>query len=235
MFDFLKPKQTQRKALPEIKTAIPDGTKYYLRARNIKSMFDDTLVFDSERMRQNYIDTAKLSTPYPSDWYFNSWETTAEERLQQELETQRKALQESYKQQIAGLEYKIRLLQQDLHKAQKDAGFKVKYETESHARTIEHDNYLYYKSRYDYIVSLIEQTQQRKTAESTPTAPPDITPILTAIQKDIVKIMSTRSDKVLAKYEREYQQELERVKAGAPLQGKLVMAIIERQLNNAKT
>jgi hypothetical protein len=196
-------------------------------------MFDDTLVFDSERMRQNYIDTAKLSTPCPSDWYFNSWETTAEERLQQALETQRNAIQESYRQQVTGLEYKIRLLQQDLQRAQKDAGFKVKYETESHARTIEHDNYLYYKSRYDYIISLIEQTRQRKTAEPTPTAPPDITPILTAIQKDIVKVMSTRSDKVLAKYEQEYQQELKRVKANAPLQGRLVMAIIERQIKGA--
>jgi hypothetical protein len=151
-----------------IKTAPNSGILYYLRARNIKSGFDDILVFDSELMRRRYIGTARESTPTPGDWYFSEYETTAEERLQQELENQRKALEASYKKDIAKLEYKIRGLQSDCRNLQaKTSGgsYLQKYNNELHANSIIKRELAEERQKNAELLALIQQARQRKEQE----------------------------------------------------------------------
>lgn len=81
-----------RQPLAPIVMTKPDGTRYYLRARNIKNRFDDTLCFDDDTNRRRYMAYARQSVPTPSSWYFDLWEESAEERLQKALDAQRKAL-----------------------------------------------------------------------------------------------------------------------------------------------
>lgn len=81
-----------RQPLAPITMTKPDGKRYYLRARNIKSNFDDTLCFDDDTNRRRYMAYARQSAPTPSSWYFDTWEESAEERLQKALDVQRKAL-----------------------------------------------------------------------------------------------------------------------------------------------
>lgn len=145
------------------------GTLYYLRARNIKSGFDDILCFDSDIMRRRYIGTARESTPTPGDWYFTEYETTAEERLQQELENQRQALEKSYKQDIAKLEYKIRGLQSDNRNLQaKTSGgsYLQKYNNELHANSILRRDLQEERQKNTELLALIEATQQPEQAKT---------------------------------------------------------------------
>lgn len=81
-----------RQPLAPITMTKPDGTRYYLRARNIKSNFDDILCFDDDTNRRRYMAYARQSVPTPSSWYFDAWEESAEERLQKALDAQRNAL-----------------------------------------------------------------------------------------------------------------------------------------------
>lgn len=234
-FDRFKAPAPTRQPLPEIKTAPPDGTKYFLRARNTKSGFDDILVFDSEIMRHRYIGTARESTPYPSDWYFTEYETTAEERLQSELENQRKALEASYKKDIAKLEYKIRGLQSDCRNLQaKTSGgsYLQKYNNELHANSIIKRDLQAERQKNAELLALIEAARQRKQAEQKAPAP-DKKPILQAIQKDLHTILCKASPELLEQYASEYEQELNKLgKYATPLQRGLTLAIIARQINN---
>jgi hypothetical protein len=143
------------------------GTLYYLRARNIKSGFDDILVFESEIMRRRYIGTARESTPYPSDWYFDSWETSAEKRLQAELENQRKALTDSYSKQIAQLEYKIRGLQSDNRnlQAKTNGTGQEKYNNELYANSLLRRDLQEEKQKNAELLALIQQAKERKEQE----------------------------------------------------------------------
>ena len=153
-----------------ITMASKPGMLYFLRARNIKSGFDDVLCFDNEIMRRRYIGTARESTPYPADWYFNEWETTAESRLQEELENQRQALTDSYKKQIAQLEYKIRGLQSDNRNLQaKTSGgsYLQKYNNELYANSILRRDLQAEKQKTAELLALIEATRQRKEQEQT--------------------------------------------------------------------
>jgi hypothetical protein len=241
VFDFLgrdgghQSRQTdQREA---IKTAPKPGTLYYLRARNIKSGFDDILVFDSEIMRRRYIGTARESTPTPGDWYFDEYETTAEERLQQELENQRKALEASYKKDIAKLEYKIRGLQSDCRNLQaKTSGgsYLQKYNNELHANSILRRDLQAEKQKTAELLALIQQVKERKEAEApAPAQTKSAAAILQELQADIKIIMSTRNTDKLDEYAAEYQQELASVPKRIPLQGRLVLAMIERQIKRS--
>lgn len=220
-----------------IRTAPKPGTLYYLRARNIKSGFDDILVFDSEIMRRRYIGTARESTPTPGDWYFNSWEISKEERLQEELENQRKALTDSYAKQIAQLEYKIRGLQSDNRNLQaKTSGgtWQEKYNNELHANSILRRELQEEKQKTTELLALIQQVKERKQAEQKAPAatPKSAAAILQELQANIKIIMSTHNTDKLDEYAAEYQQELASVPKRIPLQGQLVLAMIQRQVNN---
>jgi hypothetical protein len=172
VFDFLRPATPAPTQGGDdgktIRTAPKPGTLYYLRARNIKSGFDDILVFDSELMRRRYIGTARESTPTPGDWYFSEYETTAESRLQQELENQRKALEASYKKDIAKLEYKIRGLQSDKRNLQNSlsgGSYLQKYNNELHANSIIKRELAEERQKNVELLALIEAARQRKEQE----------------------------------------------------------------------
>jgi hypothetical protein len=211
----------------------PD-TLYYLRARNVKSSFDDILVFDSELMRRRYIGTARESTPTPGDWYFNEWETSAEERLQEELENQRKVLTGSYAKQIAQLEYKIRGLQGDNRKLQaKTSGgsYLQKYNNELYANSILRRDLQAERQKNAEILALIEAARQRKQAEQkAPAQTKSAAAILQELQADIERVLSMRSG--LDDYLTEYEQELASITNKIPLQGRIIIAMIQRQVNN---
>lgn len=230
-FDRFKPSApTPRDDSKVIRTAPKPGTLYFLRARNIKSGFDDILVFESELMRRRYIGTARESTPTPRDWYFTEYETTAEERLQQELENQRKALEKSYKQDIAKLEYKIRGLQSDCRNLKNDlsgGSYLQKYNNELHANSIIKRELAEERQKNAELLALIEAARQRKEQEQK--APANI---LKELQADIYKVMASHDSATLDKYAAEYQQELQQIKKKIPLQGRLVLAMIARQVNN---
>jgi hypothetical protein len=213
------------------------GTLYYLRARNIKSGFDDILAFDSEIMRRRYIGTARESTPTPNDWYFTEYETTAESRLQAELEKQRQALETSYKKDIAKLEYKIRSLQSDCRNLQaKTSGgtWQEKYNNELYANSLLRRDLQAEKEKTTELLALIEAARQRKQAEQkAPAQTKSAAAILQELQADIKIIMSTRNTDKLDEYAAEYQQELASVPKKIPLQGRLVLAMIERQIKRS--
>jgi Mg2+ and Co2+ transporter CorA len=241
IFDFLRQRPTpaptpagdNNKA---IRTARKPGTLYYLRARNIKSGFDDILVFDSELMRRRYIGTARESTPYPADWYFNEWETSKEERLQEELEKQRKAITDSYAKQIAQLEYKIRGLQSDNRNMQaKTSGgtWQEKYNNELYANSLLRRDLQAEKQKTAELLALIQQAKERKQAEQkAPAQTKSAAAILQELQADIYKVMASHDSAMLDEYAAEYQQELQQIKKKIPLQGRLVLAMIARQVNN---
>jgi hypothetical protein len=233
---FKAPKPTAGDDGKTIRTAPKPGTLYFLRARNIKSGFDDILCFDSEIMRRRYIGTARESTPTPGDWYFDEYETTAESRLQEELEKQRQALTDSYKKDIAKLEYKIRGLQSDCHNLQaKTSGgsYLQKYNNELHANSIIKRELAEERQKNAELLALIEAARQRKQAEQkAPVQTKSAAAILQELQADIYKVMASHDSAMLDEYAAEYQQELQQIKKKIPLQGRLVLAMIARQINS---
>jgi hypothetical protein len=188
-------------------------------------------------MRRRYIGTARESTPTPGDWYFTEYETTAESRLQQELEKQRQALEKSYKHDIAKLEYKIRSLQSDCRNLQaKTAGgtWQEKYNNELYANSILRRDLQEEKQKTAELLALIQQAKERKQAEQkAPAQTKSAAAILQELQADIKIIMSTRNTDKLDEYAAEYQQELASVPKRIPLQGRLVLAMIERQIKRS--
>jgi hypothetical protein len=219
-----------------IRTAPKPGTLYFLRARNIKSGFDDVLCFDSDIMRRRYMGTARESTPTPGDWYFDEYETTAENRLQAELENQRKALEKSYKQDIAKLEYKIRGLQSDCRNLQAKTStgtWQEKYNNELYANSIIKRDLQEERQKNAELLSLIQQVKERKQAEQkAPAQTKSAAAILQELQADIYKVMASHDSAMLDEYAAEYQQELQQIKKKIPLQGRLVLAMIQRQVNS---
>ena len=219
-----------------IRTAPKPGTLYYLRARNVKSGFDDVLCFDNEIMRRRYIGTARESTPTPGDWYFDEYETTAESRLQEELEKQRQALEKSYKQDIAKLEYKIRGLQSDCRNLKNDlsgGSYLQKYNNELHANSILRRDLQAERQKNAELLALIQQAKERKEQEqAAPAQTKSAAAILQELQADIYKVMASHDSAMLDEYAAEYQQELKQIKKKIPLQGRLVLAMIARQVNS---
>jgi hypothetical protein len=187
-------------------------------------------------MRRRYIGTARESTPTPNDWYFTEYETTAEERLQQELENQRKALEASYKKDIAKLEYKIRGLQSDCRNLQaKTSGgsYLQKYNNELHANSIIKRELAEERQKNAELLALIQQAKERKEQEQkAPAQTKSAAAILQELQADIKIIMSTHNTDKLDEYAAEYQQELANVPKKIPLQGRIVLAMIQRQVNS---
>ena len=237
-FDRFKP-QAPTQGADDGKTitmARKAGMLYFLRARNIKSGFDDVLCFDSEIMRRRYIGTARESTPTPNDWYFTEYETTAEERLQGELEKQRQVLEKSYKKDIAKLEYKIRGLQSDKRNLQSNlsgGNYLQKYNNELHANSLLRRDLQAEKEKTAELLALIEQARQRKEQEQkAPVQTKSAAAILQELQADIYKVMASHDSAMLDEYAAEYQQELQQIKKKIPLQGRLVLAMIARQVNS---
>jgi len=234
-WDRFKPSTpTPRDDSNAIRTAPKPGTLYYLRARNVKSGFDDVLCFDSEIMRRRYIGTARESTPMPNDWYFTEYETTAEERLQQELDKQRQALTDSYKKQIAQLEYKIRGLQSDKRNLQNSlsgGSYLQKYNNELHANSIIKRDLQAERQKNAELLALIQQAKERKEQEqAAPVQTKSAAAILQELQSDIERVLSMRSG--LDDYLTEYEQELASITNKIPLQGRIIIAMIQRQVNN---
>ena len=233
-FDRFKPSAPAGDDSNAIRTAPKPGTLYFLRARNIKSGFDDILCFDSEIMRRRYIGTARESTPYPSDWYFDSWETSKEERLQEELENQRKALEASYKKDIAKLEYKNRSLQSDCRNLKNNlsgGSYLQKYNNELHANSIIKRDLQAERQKNAELLALIEAARQRKEQEQkAPAQTKSAAAILQELQADIERVLSMRSG--LDDYLTEYEQELASITNKIPLQGRIIIAMIQRQVNN---
>jgi hypothetical protein len=187
-------------------------------------------------MRRRYIGTARESTPYPNDWYFTEYETTAESRLQEELEKQRQALTDSYKKDIAKLEYKIRGLQSDCRNLQaKTSGgsYLQKYNNSQHALDIVKRELQAEKEKTAELLALIQQAKERKEQEQkAPAQAKSAAVILQELQADIKIIMSTHNTDKLDEYAAEYAAELQQVKKKIPLQGRLVLAMIARQINS---
>ena len=181
--------------LPPIELHHKEGTIYFLRARNIYNGFDELLQFDSETMRQRYINYARVSTGVARDWYFDTWEVSAEERLQESLTAQRDALKASYEKDIHNLQYKVKSLQADCNSLKSDAtGYKQDYLNEHH--------------KYNELLRLIEQTIAKKEKQAP--AAPDTKAILQSIQKDLQIILGKDSTpEVMDKYASKYKQELQ--------------------------
>ena len=196
-WDMFKPKQPTRQPLPEIKLHHTDGTIYFLRARNTYTGFDDVLQFDEPIHRQHYIELARTSTPCPNDWYFDQWETTKESRLQESLEAQRTALEQSYITDINALKFQL-------------SKINGKYK------------------------ELQEQFERVKQEQSAPTpAPPaqDTRADLIDLQKQFVHVLTCIDTSKLDSIKQQYERELKQVSARMPLQGKLVMAMLQRYIN----
>jgi hypothetical protein len=187
-------------------------------------------------MRRRYIGTARESTPTPGDWYFDEYETTAEERLQEELEKQRQALETSYKKDIAKLEYKIRVLQSDCRNLKNDlsgGSYLQKYNNELHANSIIKRELAEERQKNVELLALIQQVKERKEAEApAPAQTKSAAAILQELQADIYKVMASHDSAMLDEYAAEYQQELASVPKRIPLQGRLVLAMIARQVNS---
>jgi hypothetical protein len=185
-------------------------------------------------MRRRYIGTARESTPTPGDWYFTEYETTAESRLQAELENQRKALETAYKKDIAKLEYKIRGLQSDCRNLQAKTNtgtWQEKYNNELHANSIIKRDLQEERQKNAELLALIEAARQRKQAEQK--APAQIktaAAILQELQANIERVLSMRNG--LDEYLTEYEQELASITNKIPLQGRIIIAMIQRQVNS---
>jgi hypothetical protein len=186
-------------------------------------------------MRRRYIGTARESTPTPGDWYFTEYETTAENRLQAELENQRKALETAYKKDIAKLEYKIRGLQSDCRNLQAKTNdtWQQKYNNELHANSIIKRDLQAEKQKNAELLALIQQAKERKEQEQkAPAQTKSAAAILQELQADIYKVMASHDSAMLDEYAAEYAEELQQIKKKIPLQGRLVLAMIARQVNS---
>ena len=217
-WDMFKPKQPTRQPLPEIKLAHKPGTFYYLRARNLYSGFDDILCFEDEPSRTHYMEYGTMSTPNPSDWYFDCWEETAEERAQQSLTDQRNTLLQSFETDKRALEHRLRAALQKYNECKAD---KERIAIELQQATYD---YKEYKHKFE---------QLQSAPAPTPASTTDTKTILQAIQKDLHTILCKANPELLEQYASEYEQELSKLgKQATPLQRGLTLAIIARQLNN---
>jgi hypothetical protein len=91
-------------------------------------------------------------------------------------------------------------------------------------------DYIHIKARYENALHELEVIQAAQQQEQEQKAPADI---LQELQADIKIIMSTHNTDKLDEYAAEYQQELASVPKRIPLQGRLVLAMIERQIKRS--
>lgn len=218
-----------------ITTAQKEGTLYYLRVRNVYTNFDETLCFSSDVMRRKYINTAKQSTPFPNDFYFDTWEETAETRLQNALNKQRQELTAQFEKELQNLKYKLHTLQTDKDSLQKSARYKRDFlETAIKLDDTKKDlqkvtsQYEYLAMQYNTLIDLIKSTKDKKENKGK------------ALQEkgrllliDITTILTTVNLPELDQFTQEYKQELKGLKdSDLVLQGKLVIALVSRFVNS---
>jgi hypothetical protein len=90
-------------------------------------------------------------------------------------------------------------------------------------------DYIHIKARYENALHELEVIQAAQQQEQEQKAPADI---LKSLQADIYKVMASHDSAMLDEYAAEYQQELQQIKKKIPLQGRLVLAMIARQVNS---
>jgi hypothetical protein len=90
-------------------------------------------------------------------------------------------------------------------------------------------DYIHIKARYENALHELEVIQAAQQQEQEQKAPADI---LKSLQADIYKVMASHDSNLLDEYAAEYQQELASVPKRIPLQGRLVLAMIARQVNS---
>jgi hypothetical protein len=211
-------------------TTTKEGTLYYLRVRNTYTNFDETLCFSSDTMRRKYIHTAKQSTPFPNDFYFDVWEETAETRLQNALQKQREELTAQYEKDLHNLKYKLRSLQADKDSLQKAARYKRDFlETSIKLDDTKKDlqkvtsQYEYLTLQHNTLLDLIKSTKDRKENKESALQEGGrllLTDITTILTSDLSN---------LEQFKKEYKRELKQLKdSGLVLQGQLVIAIVSR-------
>ena len=211
-------------------TATKEGTLYYLRVRNVYTNFDETLCFSNDTMRRKYINTAKQSTPFPNDFYFDTWEETAETRLQSALQKQREELTAQYENDLHNLKYKLRSLQTDKDSLQKSARYKKDFletaikldETKADLQKVI-SQYEYLTLQHNTLLDLIKSTKEKKQNKES------------ALQEggrllliDVTTILTSDLSE-LGHFRKEYKRELKGLKdSGLVLQGQLVVALVSR-------
>ena len=236
-FDRFKPQHPQRAPLPELKLAHKPGTLYYLRARNLYSGFDDVLCFEDESSRTHYIEYGRMSTPRPSDWYFTCWEESADERAQSALADQRKALLESFTEDKRVLEHRLRAALQKYNDS-KDSIAQLQKQVESLTYDYKEYKYKYeqvqdWESKYNDIASrynfIIDAINAKRKAPAAPVNTKSILQDIANQSKDILTcIDSSKLDRIASKH-KEQLAKLDKLRM--PLQGKLVLALIEHEIN----
>ena len=213
IFDIFRKQAPQREPLPELKLAHKPGTLYYLRARNLYSGFDDVLCFEDEPSRQHYMDYGTMSTPNPSDWYFDCWEETAEERAQKSLTDQRNTLLQSFETDKRALEHRLRAALQKYNDCKAD---KERLSAELQQATYDCNEYKY-------------KLEQEKQA---PSSAPDAKAILCDIANQTQSILTCMDSSKLDRIASKHKEQLAKLdKLRMPLQGKLVLALIEHEIN----
>jgi hypothetical protein len=91
-------------------------------------------------------------------------------------------------------------------------------------------DYIHIKARYDNALHELEVIQAAQQQEQEQKAPADI---LKSLQADIYKVMASHDSAMLDEYAAEYAAELQQIKKKIPLQGRLVLAMIERQIRES--
>jgi predicted component of type VI protein secretion system len=87
------------------------------------------------------------------------------------------------------------------------------------------------KQKTAELLALIQQVKERKEAEApAPAQTKSAAAILQELQADIERVLSMRSG--LDDYLTEYEQELASITNKIPLQGRIIIAMIQRQVNN---
>jgi uncharacterized protein (DUF1697 family) len=211
-------------------TATKESTLYYLRVRNTYTNFNETLCFSNDTMRRKYIYTAKQSTPCPNDFYFDTWEETAETRLQSALQKQREELTAQYEKDLHNLKYKLHTLQTDKDSLQKSARYKRDFletaikldETKADLQKVT-SQYDYLALQYNTLIDMIKSTKDKKQNKENSLQEGGrllLTDITTILTSDLSE---------LNQFKKEYKKELKELKdSDLVLQGQLVVAIVSR-------
>lgn len=228
-------RSTKSNTQNSITTAAKEGTLYYLRVRNVYTNFDETLCFSDDTLRRKYINTAKESTPCPNDFYFDTWEETAETRLQNALQKQREELTAQYEKELNNLKYKLHTLQTDKDSLQKSARYKKDFletaikldDTKKELQTVT-SQYEYLVLQYNTLLDLIKSAKDKKGNKQS--ALQEGGRLLLA---NITTVLITSNLSELDQFTREYKKELKGLKdSGLVLQGKLVIALVSRFVNS---
>jgi hypothetical protein len=185
------------------KTVAAAGSVYYVKWTNAQCTMSDTVKFYNEHERDIFIDDCRHQGYYISTWH----------------ESRDKQVAEAIEQIKAEL---IQVQEQEINR------YKYLY-AERNA------DYIHIKARYEnalHELEVIQAAQQQEQEQKAPAQTKSAAAILQELQADIKIIMSTHNTDKLDEYAAEYAAELQQVKKKIPLQGRLVLAMIARQINS---